>query len=337
MMNGSIPLAVAVSQSVASGIPTCASIAEKRLRKEFEAFVKGGLAKVPFCRDAVLKQDSDLFVWIVRFSKPHSSGVPYGCLEMEMTFPANYPFSPPAVLCGGYALFLPRFLSEWTPRTSIVQLLSSIIRDLESIAFPVNHVDLGRCLRSDVSLDSVGLAVTNESTTRQILLCANCMDLDDRHYFSVVPAFSGEIDVGLATVWEGHNLLQYVWSYLEVGVVQLVLLPEGSKGSEARKEKLNSYEYAAEEVASVAVEPYFSGDTIAVFWDGPRQALSFFRNGKLQHTFENALDCHAAPAPSTASTARAKGSCSPSPVPGPLLQPADPTPAPRFSPDASRR
>lgn len=94
-----------------------------------------------------------------------------------------------------------------------------------------------------------------------------------------------ELEVGVATLWEGHHLMQYVWSYLEVGVIQQLLLPEGAKQAEGRKEKLNSYEYAAEELFSCQAEAFTTHDVVGLFYHN--DSLSFYHNGVLQYTFTN--------------------------------------------------
>lgn len=38
-------------------------------------------------------------------------------------------------------------------------------------------------------------------------------------------------------------------------------------------------------MSAIPCEPFASGDVIAVFYDGPQDRLSFYRNGALQHTF----------------------------------------------------
>jgi hypothetical protein len=159
----------------------------------------------------------------------------------------------------------------------------------------MNHIDIGKTSSDEVAFDSTGLRATNAGNTKLVLLAANPLGMCERYYWSVTVNLCCEIDIGVTTLWEGRNLIQYIWSYLEVGVIQQGMLPEGSKNSEGRKEKLNSYEYAADEIASFSVEPFDTGDTLSVFCDTSTQVLSFFKNGALQHSFTKFLS------PSTAS------------------------------------
>eukprot|EP00667_Euglena_gracilis_P009092 EG_transcript_9226 len=281
----SLPVASHVSPP-AFGVPTCPSLAVKRIQKEWDDLVeKGSMTQIPYCLH-VARQGEDVFRWVVSFGKgsgrADAAGQP---LTLEVEFPRNYPFSAPHVTCRQFALFVPRFVPDWTPRMTVRTLLTAVMAKLEKVPFPANHVDLGRNSPDEVSFDALGLSCINESSGKVVLLCSKPLDRNDRAYWTVTIHQCTEMDVGVSTLWEGHNLMQYVWSYLEVGVIQQLLLPEGSHSPEGRKEKLNSYEYAAEEVSAIPCEPFASGDVIAVFYDGPQDRLSFYRNGALQHTF----------------------------------------------------
>eukprot|EP00668_Euglena_longa_P011984 GGOE01014407.1.p1 GENE.GGOE01014407.1~~GGOE01014407.1.p1 ORF type:complete len:448 (-),score=129.55 GGOE01014407.1:264-1607(-) len=294
----SLPVASHVSPP-AFGVPTCPSLAAKRIQKEWDDLVeKGGMSQIPYCL-RVTRQGEDLFRWVVSFGKSSSGADAAGQpLTLEVEFPRNYPFSAPHVTCRQFALFVPRFVPDWTPRMTVRTLLTAVMAKLEKVPFPANHVDLGRISPDEVSFDALGLSCINESSGKVVLLCSKPLDRNDRAYWTVTVHQCTEMDIGVSTLWEGHNLMQYVWSYLEVGVIQQLLLPEGSRSPEGRKEKLNSYEYAAEEVSAIPCEPFSAGDVIAVFYDGQQDRLSFFRNGTLQHTFANLYSPQEAPTPS---------------------------------------
>eukprot|EP01012_Entosiphon_sulcatum_P002835 TRINITY_DN10699_c0_g1_i1.p1 TRINITY_DN10699_c0_g1~~TRINITY_DN10699_c0_g1_i1.p1 ORF type:complete len:453 (-),score=54.11 TRINITY_DN10699_c0_g1_i1:92-1450(-) len=266
------------------------SLAAKRLQKEWEDIHTKGIRKIPHCRSII---QHDIFTWVVTFAKIVKGRSKQGKgkgktkkqgLTIEITFPTNYPFSPPHLICSDFALFLPQFVGDWTPRMTVQSLLAKVLGKLEHVSFPVNHIELGRHSTEDAELDALGLTVVSESTSKVILLCSKPIDRWDKTYWSVAMDKCTELEVGVATLWEGHNLMQYAWSYLEVGVIQQLLLPEGAK-HEGRKEKLNSYEYAAEELFSCQAEPFMTNDTISMFYH--HDCLSFYRNGTLQYTFTN--------------------------------------------------
>lgn len=87
----------------------------------------------------------DVFRWVVSFGKgsgrADAAGQP---LTLEVEFPRNYPFSAPHVTCRQFALFVPRFVPDWTPRMTVRTLLTAVMAKLEKVPFPANHVDLGR-------------------------------------------------------------------------------------------------------------------------------------------------------------------------------------------------
>lgn len=287
----SVPVASTAQSLPAIGVPACPSLAGKRLQKEWDdIMVRGGISRIPWCV-SVERRKEDPFFWLAFFAKRSSSDTKgkrredtENCLVIELSFPRNYPFSPPHVTCTDFALFVPGFIPDWTPRMTVQKLLATVISKLEKLSFPINHVALGMHHPDEVTFNSIGLRATNETSSKVILLSAKPLDKRDRFFWSVEVNKGGEIDVGVSTLWEGHNLMQYIWSYLEVGVIQQILLPEGSKNT-GRKEKLNSYEYAAEEVGSFQAEPFGTGDTINIFYDGVHESLSFFKNGVFQYTF----------------------------------------------------
>eukprot|EP01006_Ploeotia_vitrea_P055821 TRINITY_DN68034_c9_g10_i1.p1 TRINITY_DN68034_c9_g10~~TRINITY_DN68034_c9_g10_i1.p1 ORF type:complete len:601 (+),score=25.28 TRINITY_DN68034_c9_g10_i1:51-1853(+) len=287
----------------ASGVPTCPSLAAKRLQKEWDDIVlRGGMQKIPHCI-SVVKRDDDIFCWTFFFgrtppmsesqrAKGKGSIDSSNALVMEISFPRNYPFSPPHILCTDFALFVPQFVPDWSPRLTIQHLLATVMIRLEGLSFPVNHIDLSKCHPDEVSFDNLGLSATSESSSKLILLCAKPLEKNEKYFWSVDALnVVCEIDVGVTTLWEGHNLMQYIWSYLEVGVIQQILLPEGSKNSEGRKEKLNSYEYAAEEILSYQAEPFGTADTINLFYDGTNHSLTFLKNMVPQYTFHDIFAC----------------------------------------------
>lgn len=308
------PTGLPVASQVAPpafGIPTCPSLAAKRIQKEWEDLVgRGALGAIPHCL-RIDRLGEDGFRWVATFGRraARADGPPDEGLRLEIEFPRNYPFSAPHVTCRQFALFVPRFVPDWTPRMTVKTLLTAVLAKLEHVSFPANHVDLARNGPNEVSFDALGLSCINEAVSKVVLLCAKPLERSERAYWTVTVHQCTEMEVGVASLWDGHNLIQYVWSYLEVGVIQQLLLPEGSRLPDGRKEKLNSYEYAAEEVFALACDPFGPGDVIAIFYDGPRQSLSFYLNGTLQHTFLNVfcpVDPAAAPPP--ASNQRQAGS-----------------------------
>mmetsp|Transcript_12240 Transcript_12240/g.40208 ORF Transcript_12240/g.40208 Transcript_12240/m.40208 type:complete len:195 (+) Transcript_12240:85-669(+) len=73
-----------------------ASACERRLRKELDPFLPGA-APLPHNLTAALVDPTDPYRWRASFTGPADSPYACGTHELDLTFPADFPFAPPKV------------------------------------------------------------------------------------------------------------------------------------------------------------------------------------------------------------------------------------------------
>jgi ubiquitin-protein ligase len=66
----------------------------KRLQKDYKALKD---ATVPLVGVSAAPTDNSMFIWHANIKGPENTAYEGGCFHMEITFPENYPVSPPSI------------------------------------------------------------------------------------------------------------------------------------------------------------------------------------------------------------------------------------------------